>query len=200
LYNRQNRKPVSVLTCHLSARSTPRKRAGSPSVPQDVPVYMIFLVLVPPPPHVAIRRREPLPRGFTLTLVGRSVFCCGIHKITPICAFHSRMPFPVRTFLCLKFLMVISLSLLVAHILTTRRLLRYSRLAFLEIPHHKFQTATSRSTYLYPSLRSVLSFCAMIFSTAFSSPGVMSSHLLWHCIDFEYILPMQKLLCSQPLQ
>ncbi len=55
--------------------------------------------------------------------------------------------------------MVISLSLLVAHILTTRRLLRYSRLAFLEIPHHKFQPATSRSTYLFisePALRSVI--------------------------------------------
>ena len=30
---------------------------------------------------------------------GRFVFCYGIHKITPICAFHSRSPFPVRTFL-----------------------------------------------------------------------------------------------------
>ena len=29
----------------------------------------------------------------------RFVFCYGIHKITPICAFHSRMPLPVRTFL-----------------------------------------------------------------------------------------------------
>ena len=67
---RQNRKPVSVLTCHLSTRSTPRKRAGSPFVPWDSPVYMIFLVLVPSPPHVAIRRRELLPRGFTLTLSG----------------------------------------------------------------------------------------------------------------------------------
>ena len=31
---------------------------------------MIFLVLVPSPPYVAIRRRELLPRGFTLTLAG----------------------------------------------------------------------------------------------------------------------------------
>ena len=123
--NRQNRKPVSVLTCHLSSRPTPRKRAGSPSVPKDAPVYMVFLVLVPSPSHVAIRRRELLPRGFTLTLDGRSVFCYGVHKITPICAFHSRMPFPVRTFLS-----------------------------------RKFSRATSRSTYLYlyPSLRSILSF------------------------------------------
>ena len=29
----------------------------------------------------------------------RFVFCYGIHKITPICAFHSRMLCPVRTFL-----------------------------------------------------------------------------------------------------
>ena len=68
--NRQNRKPVSVLICHLSSRSTPRKRAGSPFALADVPVYMIFLVLVPSPPYVAIRRRELLPRGFTLTLSG----------------------------------------------------------------------------------------------------------------------------------
>ena len=31
---------------------------------------MIFLDLVPSPPYVAIRRRELLPRGFTLTLAG----------------------------------------------------------------------------------------------------------------------------------
>ena len=31
---------------------------------------MIFLVLVPSPPYVAIQRRELLPRGFTLTLAG----------------------------------------------------------------------------------------------------------------------------------
>ena len=68
--NRQNRKPVSVLICHLSSRSTPRKRAGSPLILADIPVYMIFLVLVPSPPYVAIRRRELLPRGFTLTLSG----------------------------------------------------------------------------------------------------------------------------------
>ena len=67
---RWNRKPVSVLICHLSSRSTPRKRAGSPFVLADVPVYMIFLVLVPSPPYVAIRRRKLLPHGFTLTLSG----------------------------------------------------------------------------------------------------------------------------------
>ena len=166
---RQNRKPVSVLTCHLSSRSTPRKRAGSPFVPWDSPVYMIFLVLVPSPPHVAIRRRELLPRGFTLTLFGRSVFCYGIHKITPICAFHSRMPFPVRTFLKRK------------------------------------APATSHSTYismnyLYPSFRSISSFCLFILSTSLIRAGVMSSQCLWHCIDFEYIRPMQKLLCVHPLQ
>ena len=31
---------------------------------------MIFLVLVPSPPYVAIRRRKLLPHGFTLTLAG----------------------------------------------------------------------------------------------------------------------------------
>ena len=60
---------------------------------------MVFLVLVPSPPYVAIQRRELLPRGFTLTLIGRSVFCYGLHKITPICDFHSRILYPVRTFL-----------------------------------------------------------------------------------------------------
>ena len=30
MLHRQNHKPVSVLICHLSARPTPRKRAGSP--------------------------------------------------------------------------------------------------------------------------------------------------------------------------
>ena len=54
--------------------------------------------------------------------------------------------------------------------------------------------------YLYPSLRSILSFCLLIFSTAFTRSGVISSQRLWHCIDLEYIRPMQKLLCSQPLQ
>ena len=31
---------------------------------------MVLLVLVPSPPYVAIRRRELLPRGFTLTRTG----------------------------------------------------------------------------------------------------------------------------------
>jgi len=31
---------------------------------------MVLLVLVSSPPHVAIRRRELLPHGFTLTLAG----------------------------------------------------------------------------------------------------------------------------------
>ena len=70
LDHRQNRKPVSVLFCHLSSRPTPRKRAGSSSVLADSPVYMVFLALVPSPPYVATRRRELLPRGFTLTLAG----------------------------------------------------------------------------------------------------------------------------------
>ena len=70
-YNyRQNSKPVSVLSCHLSSQPTPRKRTSSPFVLSDAPVYMVLLVLVPSPPYVAIRRRELLPRGFTLTLAG----------------------------------------------------------------------------------------------------------------------------------
>ena len=53
LNHRQNRKPVSVLFCHLSSRPTPRKRTSNPFVLADVPVYMVFLVLVPSPPYVA---------------------------------------------------------------------------------------------------------------------------------------------------
>ena len=70
LRNRQNRKPVSVLICHLSSQPTPWKRAGSPFTLAGVPVYLALLVLVPPPPYVAIRRRKLLPHGFTLTLAG----------------------------------------------------------------------------------------------------------------------------------
>ena len=81
--NRQNRKPVSVLICHLSSRSTPRKRAGSPLILADIPVYMIFLVLVPSPPYVAIRRRELLPRGFTLTLSGGLFSVTAFIKLLP---------------------------------------------------------------------------------------------------------------------
>ena len=54
--------------------------------------------------------------------------------------------------------------------------------------------------YLYPSLRSISSFCLFILSTSLTRAGVMSSQCLWHCIDFEYIRPMQKLLWVQPLQ
>ena len=99
LSHRQNHKPVSVLSCHLSSRPTPRKRASNSFALADAPIYMVYLVLVPSPPYVAIQRRELLPRGFTLTLIGRSVFCYGLHKITPICDFHSRILYPVRTFL-----------------------------------------------------------------------------------------------------
>ena len=73
LRNRWNRKPVSVLSCHLSSQPTPRQRAGS-SFSQSrtlaLSVYLALLVLVPSPPYVAIQRRELLPRGFILTLSG----------------------------------------------------------------------------------------------------------------------------------
>ena len=178
---RQNRKPVSVLTCHLSSRPTPRKRASNSFALADAPIYMVFLVLVPSPPYVAIQRRELLPRGFTLTLIGRSVFCYGLHKITPICDFHSRILYPVRTFLCLKFLMVISSSLLVAHILTTRRLLRYSLLAFLEIPHHKSQTATDRSTLNFPVATAGAVLGSVLNQRQIVLPCFFWRHLLHFC-------------------
>ncbi len=51
----------------------PGKERAALSIPAEafiMPVYMVLLVLVPSPPYVAIRRRELLPRGFTLTLAG----------------------------------------------------------------------------------------------------------------------------------
>ena len=68
--NRRNSKPVSVLSCHLSSQPTPWKRAGSPFILPDVPVYLVLQALVPSPPCVATERRELLPHGFTLTLSG----------------------------------------------------------------------------------------------------------------------------------
>ena len=145
-------------------RNLPPDKGGPPFLPefQAMSVYMVLLVLVPSPPYVATRRRELLPRGFTLTLFGRSVLCYGFHKITPICDFHSRMPFPVRTFLSRKFLPVISSSLLVPHILTTERLLRYSSAAFLEIPRHNFPRATDRSTYIISYNRACALVCRFV--------------------------------------
>ena len=67
---RWDRKPVSVLSRHLSSQPTPWKRAGSPFVLADVPVYLVLQAPVPSPPYVATRRREPLPHGFTLALAG----------------------------------------------------------------------------------------------------------------------------------
>ena len=52
---------------------------------------MIFLVLVPSPPYVAIRRRELLPRGFTLTLAG------GLFSVT---AFIRLLPSVLSTARC----------------------------------------------------------------------------------------------------
>ena len=39
---------------------------------------------------------SPLPFSFR---IGAVVFCYPSHKLSPICAFHSALPFPVRTFL-----------------------------------------------------------------------------------------------------
>ena len=66
--NRQNHKPSSVLSRHLSTQPTPWNEAGSLFTLAGFPVYMVLLALVPPPSYVAIWRRELLPRGFTLTL------------------------------------------------------------------------------------------------------------------------------------
>lgn len=70
LYFRRDRKPVSVLSCHLSSQPTPWKRAGSPFALAGAPVYLVLQAPVPSPSYVATRRRELLPHGFTLTLAG----------------------------------------------------------------------------------------------------------------------------------
>ena len=44
---------------------------------------MVFLVLVPSPPYVAIQRRELLPRGFTLTLAGGLFSVTAFIKLLP---------------------------------------------------------------------------------------------------------------------
>ena len=90
---RQNRKPVSVLFCHLSSRPTPRKRAGSPLILADIPVYMVFLVLVPSPLCVATQRRELLPHGFTLTLAGGLFSVTACKRLLPSVLSTAGCPF-----------------------------------------------------------------------------------------------------------
>ena len=54
---------------------------------------MIFLVLVPSPPYVAIRRRELLPRGFTLTLAGGLFSVTACIKLLPSVLSTAGRPF-----------------------------------------------------------------------------------------------------------
>ncbi len=62
---------------------------------------MALQVVVEYRKYVAISTCEPLPHFFTLT--GRSPpggsFLLPLHKLSPICDFHSTTLFPVRTFL-----------------------------------------------------------------------------------------------------
>ena len=170
---RQNRKPVSVLICHLSSQPTPWQRAGSPfdlrTKPSVMPVYMVLLDLVPSPPYVAIRRRELLPHGFTLALAGGLFSVTAFMKLLPSVLSTAGRPFQ-------------------SGLSSEAWLQRQKRSTYIS------------TNYLYPSLRSILSFSLFNLSTSFTRAGVISSQCLWHCIDLEYILPMQKLLCVQPLQ
>ena len=155
--NRQNRKPVSVLICHLSSQPTPRKRTGSPFVLSDIPVYMVLLVLVPSPLYVAIQRRELLPRGFTLTLSG------GLFSVT---AFIRLLPSVLSTAGCPCQSGLSSVWNL------------WCRTAMNSKQRQKRSTYISMNYFLYPSFRSILSFWALILATAFFRPGVMSSQTL----------------------
>ena len=62
-------------------------------------VYLALQVAGAYPDNVAITRCRLLPHIFTLTSEEAVIFCYTIHKLTPICAFHSAMLYPVRTFL-----------------------------------------------------------------------------------------------------
>ena len=145
---RWNRKPVSVLICHLSSQPTPRKRAGSPFVPERTFRYTWSC-------WSWCRHRHMSPYNVVSSCLAvsslppkrRFVFCYGIHKITPICAFHSGLPY-------------------LSGLSSEGNLQRQKR-----------STCMSMN-YLYPSLRSILSFCALILATAFFRPGVISTQLL----------------------
>ena len=54
---------------------------------------MVFLVLVPSPPYVAIRRRELLPRGFTLTLAGGLFSVTACKRLLPSVISTAGCPF-----------------------------------------------------------------------------------------------------------
>ena len=99
IIKRRDRKPVSVLSCHLSSQPTPWHRTGSP----HLPVYLVLQAPDPYPCGVTDADRGLLPHIFTLAIhclaAMAVVFCYGCQKISPICDFRSGVPFPVRTFL-----------------------------------------------------------------------------------------------------
>lgn len=99
LMSRRNRKPVSVLSCHLSAQPTPWQGRAAPEAPKGKCQYIWSCrpwcrtrQMSPPAVVSSCLTFSPLP-------LRAVIFCYGIRKITPTCAFHSRVPFPVRTFL-----------------------------------------------------------------------------------------------------
>ena len=84
---------VDISICHLQVSHS--LHTGSPRLP----VYLVLQALTSYLDDVAGIHREPLPHVFTLTCLQAVVFCYVCHKITPIWAFPSRVPCPVRTFL-----------------------------------------------------------------------------------------------------
>ena len=54
---------------------------------------MVFLVLVPSPSYVATRRRELLPRGFTLTLAGGLFSVTACKRLLPSVISTAECPF-----------------------------------------------------------------------------------------------------------
>ena len=177
LYYRQNHKPVSVLSCHLSSQPTPRKERAALLSLRTLR-YIWFC-------RSRCRHRRMSPYCVvssylavsSLPFAGRFVFCYGIHKITPICAFHSELPF---------------LSGLSSESATQRKLSTpQSPMATaatgsavqVTVNSKPRKSATSRSTYislnyLYPSLRSILSFSLSRRSTSLRRAGVISSQCL----------------------
>lgn len=135
---RWNRKPVSVLICHLSSQPTPREEAGSLLHCLSAGASRYIWSCRP-----RGRTRRMSPYGVVSSCLTFSplpfravIFCYGFQKIAPISAFRCGVPFPVRTFLCIIYSdrTVPPMSLEsdgdfcvigFASVLTTNRLLRY---------------------------------------------------------------------------
>ena len=95
LKKRWRRKPVSVFKSVIYLRNLP---PGNGRATLDCQYIWSC--------RARCRTRDVSPRPVVSSCLTFSplplravIFCYGLHKIAPICAFHSGLPFPVRTFL-----------------------------------------------------------------------------------------------------